>query len=109
MRRGAAHVKVLNRRTILRPARCGTQKEELLERQFALKNISLRQPKFAFEIERRQDLPMQNDVFDVRRMFSNCVDDGVAKSFAFIVPIPLQVVRRILHEARHYVLARRGY
>src|SRR5215212_3034327 len=67
MRRRTAHVKVFDRRAILRPARCGPQEEELLERQFALEDVSLRQSKVAFEIERRQHLSIANQALDVRR------------------------------------------
>ena len=81
----------------------------MFQRQFALKNISFRQSKLAFEIERRQDLSMQDDVFDVRRVLGNRINDGIAKFFSFVVPISfLQIVRSVLHEARHHVLARRS-
>src|SRR5881394_917759 len=40
MRRRTTHVKVLDRRTILRPSRRWSQKEELLQRQLALKDVS---------------------------------------------------------------------
>src|SRR5258706_16093580 len=63
MRRSAAHVEIANRRTILGPARRGPQKEELFQCQFTLKNISFRQTKIAFEIERLLHLPEKNDIF----------------------------------------------
>src|SRR5215204_463890 len=101
MRRRTAHVKVFDRRAILRPARCGSQEEELLERQFALENVSLRQSKLAFEIERRQHLSIANQALDVRRVLGNRVDDRITKLLALLVPASfLQVVRRVLHEAR---------
>src|SRR5258708_38536446 len=99
MGRRSANVEILNRRTILGPARSGPQKEKLFQRQLTLKNISLRQTKLAFQIKRRQDLSMKNDVFDIRRVLGDGVDDGVAKLFALVVPVSfLQVVRRVLHE-----------
>src|SRR2546428_9970945 len=100
MRRRPTHVEVLNRRTILSPTRSRTQKEKLFQRQFALKYISFRQSEFTFEIERRQNLSMQYDVFNVRCMFGDGVDDIVAELFALLIPGALfQVVRRVLNEA----------
>src|SRR5687767_13396296 len=99
MRGRAAHVKVLDWRTILRPTGSGAQGEKLLQSQLTLEDVSFRQPKFAFEIERRYDLPVQNDVFNVRGVLCDGVDDGIAELFALLVPVPfLQIVRRVLHE-----------
>src|SRR4030095_11390477 len=55
MRRRAAHVEVLDRGLVLRPPRHGPEKEQLLQRQFTLKDISLRQPPLALEIARWDD------------------------------------------------------
>src|SRR6185369_13043815 len=88
------------------PSRRGSQKEELFERQLSLKNISFRQTKIAFKIEWSQNLSIANQLLDVGRVFSNRVHHRVAKLFAFLVPASfLQVVRGVLHEARHHVLA----
>src|SRR5215472_982539 len=81
------HIKVLNGRAELRPAWHRSQKEKLLERKFALENISFAQPPLAFEIERRDHLLMENDVFDIRRVLGNRVDHIVAEGFLLIVPI----------------------
>src|SRR6185369_5045024 len=108
MRRRAAHVEVLDRRAILRPTRRGPQKEKLFERQLTLKNISFRQAKLTFEIEWRHHLSIANQFTDVRRVLGDRVDHRVAKLVALLVPGSfLQVVRRVLHEARHHVFARR--
>jgi len=40
----------------------------------------------ALDIERRDELFSDDDVFDVRRVFGDRVDDGVAESFALLVP-----------------------
>jgi len=53
MSRCAAHVEIANWRTILRPTGRGPQKEKLFQRKFTLEDISFRQTKLAFEIERR--------------------------------------------------------
>src|SRR4029079_4171327 len=79
MRRRSAHVEIGNRRAILRPSWCGTQKEQLLEGQLALKDVALRQAPLALEIERGDHLAMANDVADVGRVFGECVHDGVTE------------------------------
>src|ERR1700733_12031093 len=56
MRCGAAHVEIVDRRAVVGPSGNGTQEEKLFEREFTLKNVALREAKFAFEIERREDL-----------------------------------------------------
>src|ERR1041384_1732744 len=79
MRRRPAHVKVLDRRAILRPTRRRTQKEELLERQLALEDVPLRQTKLTLEIQRRQHLTIANQALEVWRVLGNRVDHRVAK------------------------------
>src|SRR5207302_4112214 len=100
MRGRSTHVEILNWRAVLGPARRRPQKEKLFQTQFALKDISFRQTKLAFEIERCQNLSMKNDVLNVRCMFGDGVDHRVAKLFTLFVPRSfLQVVRRALNEA----------
>src|ERR1041384_8083264 len=74
MRRRSAHVEILDRRAILRPSRRRSQKEKLFERQLTLKNISFRQTKITFEIEWRQNLPIANQLLDVRRVLRNRIN-----------------------------------
>ena len=108
MRRRAAHVEVLDRRPVLGPSRHGPQEEELLESQLALEDVAFREPEVALEVERREDLPVLDDVLDVRRVLGDRVDDRVAEGLALLVPVALEVVGRVLHEARHDVLAGRS-
>src|SRR4051794_1708893 len=100
MRRRAAHPQVPERRRVLRPPGRGAQEEQLLERQLALEDVALGETEIALEIERRQYLPMQNDVADVRRVFRDRIDHGVAKRLALGVPREprLQLVGRVLDE-----------
>src|SRR3984885_7007605 len=108
MRGRAAHVKILDGSAEARVSRCGTQEEELLEREFALEDVAFAQTPLAFEIERSYDLLVQNDVFDVGRVLGDGVNDGVAKGFFFIVPVETRakLVGRVLHEAGEHMLAR---
>src|SRR6185437_5522486 len=97
MRRGAAHIKIFDGSAVTRPARDGTQKEKLLERQFALKNIPFGEADLLFDVEGRENLAADNDVFQVGRKFGNGVDYGVAEFFAARGPIAIfQFVRRVL-------------
>mgnify|MGYP003694378643 CR=1 FL=1 len=52
----------------LRPPRHGTQEEQLLQRQLALEDVSLGQPGDPLDVERRQDLPVQDQRREVRRV-----------------------------------------
>src|SRR5262245_18160965 len=62
MRGGAAHPQVSNRRLVLGPSRRRAEEEKLLERQLALKNVPFAQPELPLEIERRQHLPVEDDI-----------------------------------------------
>jgi hypothetical protein len=73
-----------------------------------LKDVAFGEPIFALDIEGCQNLPMQDQVLEIRRVFTQRVDDGVAERVAALVPGALvQMVGRILDEARHHVFARR--
>src|SRR5262249_29050138 len=98
---------VLERRRVLRPAGRGPQEEELLERELALEDVALGEAPLTLEVERRDDLPVQDEVLQVRGVLGERVDDGVAELLLLVVPAALQVVRRVLDEAREDVLARR--
>src|SRR5208282_4577077 len=65
MCRRSAQVQVVDWSAIIGPARHGPQEEKLLERKLALKNISLRQSKFLFQVVRRQHLLFDDDFLDI--------------------------------------------
>src|SRR5713226_3966290 len=99
MRRRAAHVEVPDRAPILSPLRSRPEEKELFERELALKDVPLRQAELPFEVERRQDLAVTDDVLQVRGVLGDRVDDGVAEFLPLLVPRPfLQVIRRVLDE-----------
>ena len=81
----------------------------MLKRKLSLKNVAFAQSPFTFKVERGDNLPVQNDVFDIRCVLRDGVDDSVAKSFFLVVPVETgaQLVGGVLHEAGKYVLARR--
>src|SRR5258708_5455491 len=108
MRGRAAHIKVVDGSAIVGPSGYGAKKKELLERKLALKNIALREPEFALEIKRGEDLAADDDVFDIGRVLGDGADHVVAESFFLIVPGALgKFVRRVLHEAGEHVFAGR--
>ena len=70
----------------LRPSRNRPQEQQLLERQLALKDVAFAQPPLALEVERRHDLPVQDQRLEVRRVLGDRVDDRVAEPLALLVP-----------------------
>src|SRR5712672_3005475 len=105
---GSAHIEVIDWGAVVGPARDGAEKEKLLEGEFALEDIALRQAEFALEVERGEDLAADYDFFDVGGVLGDGVDYRVAKGFFVIVPGALrEFVWSVLHEAGEYVLARR--
>src|ERR1035441_10717461 len=105
MRRRSAHIKVLDRRPVLRPARHGAQEEQLLQRKLPLEDVAFAQSPLTLQIERCDHLFVKDQVLDVRRVLGNRVYHGVAERFLLIVPREpwTQLVRRILHEARQHM------
>src|ERR1700683_5281667 len=59
----SAHAEILDGCAKARIAWRRAQKEKLLERKFSLKDVAFAQTPFAFEIERGNNLPVQDDVF----------------------------------------------
>src|SRR5580700_8322532 len=74
MRGRSAHVEILDRRAILSPAWHGPQEEELFERKLSLEDVSLGQSPLALEIEWSDDLLLDDDVFQIRRVFGERID-----------------------------------
>src|ERR1700746_3152844 len=108
MRSRSTHVEVLDRRAILRPPGDGPQEEQLLERKFTLEDVSFAQTPLTLEIERRDDLLLNDGVLQVRRVLRDSIDDRIAEGFLLVVPVQPgpQLVGRVLHEAREHMLAR---
>src|SRR6266542_6151790 len=102
----AAQVETADGSAVLRPPGRRPQEEKLLERQLALKDVSFRQAEGPLDVERGQDLPMEDDLFQVGRMLGDGVHDRVAEGLSLGVPVAvLQVVRRVMDETGQDVLA----
>jgi len=107
MRGGAAHIKVLDGSAIAGPSGDGAKEEKLFERKFSLENIAFGEADLLFDVEWREDLLADDDVFQIGRVLRDGIDDGVAEFVAAIFPRAVfEFVGRVLHEAGEHVLAR---
>src|SRR5258708_35121829 len=82
MRAGAAEKKAANGRLVARPIENGAHGEELIEREFAVKNVAAGEPVGSFEILRSDDLHGIDEIGQVRRVGGESFDDGVAQVVA---------------------------
>jgi hypothetical protein len=87
MSSGAAHIQVVDGSFVVPPTRHRPQKKELFERKLTLKNIASSKAELALEVERSQNLTTDDQVLNIRSVFGNGVDDGVAEGFALIVRV----------------------
>src|SRR5579875_4175438 len=105
---GAAHVEIFDRRAIASPSGDRAKEEKLFERKFALENIAFGETDLLLDVERSEDLPADDDVFEIGGVLRNRVDDGVAEFLAATFPrTGFEFVGRVLHEAGEDVLAGR--
>src|SRR5437879_5494704 len=106
MRSGAALPIAAQWRSILCPMCRGTQKEQLMERQLALKDVALGQPGDTLDVRWREHLPSDDERLDVRRVPRDSVDDGVAERVALRIRPPAgEMIRRVLYEYTHDVVS----
>ena len=61
----STHIEVADGCAVVGPAGDRAKEEKLFERKLALENIALREAELALEIERREHLAPDDDVFDV--------------------------------------------
>jgi hypothetical protein len=61
-----------------------TQEKQLFEREFALEDVAFGQSPFALQVERRDDLPMQDDVL-MFGAYSAMVLTTLSPNFSFSV------------------------
>src|SRR3989442_1992088 len=110
MRSGAALREAAARGREFGPPGCGTQEEQLMQRQLAGEDVAFRKAGDLLDVERRDDLPVQNLRFESGREVLDRVHDRVAERLTLRVgPTAVQVVRCVLHENRHNVLPRRRH
>src|SRR5437879_13813686 len=101
MRARAALKEPAHRRRELRPARGGAEKEQLVQRQLTREEVASGQAGDPLDVERRDDLPVQNLGFESRCEALDRVTNRVPKPLAFRAgPAAVRVVRAVLHEVR---------
>ena len=110
MRSARAEVVALERCAEVRPLWGGTQEEDLMQQQFAVEDVTACEARDAFDVLRRDDLHAHDALADVRRVFFDGRDDRFTELVALhIIPAAFDIVRCILHEARHHVSSGRRH
>src|SRR5688572_11649779 len=66
VRAGAALVVAVDRRSVLAPARCGSEEIHLRRQELTGEDVALAESDRPFDVERRHDLPMQHKVGKAR-------------------------------------------
>src|SRR4029077_3793786 len=84
MSAGAAHVDAAHRRAVLRVPGYRAVEEQLIERELALKNVSLSKTDLVLDVPGRADFCVQNELFEIGAMPRDGVDDGGAEGFALL-------------------------
>ena len=106
----AALVVAVDRCAVLVPAGRRAEEVGLRREHLAVEDVALRQPRHLFDVERRDDLALQHEVGEAGEERLQRVLHVVGHVLALLGPVAaLQVVRRVLDEARHDVLAGRRH
>src|SRR4029453_15952625 len=89
------------------PTGDGAHGEELLRAHDPLYDIAPRETKKSLQIQRREDLTVENGPWHIRGIAGQQLDAPVSKVFFDVVPLLSfsQLVRGVLHEDVHQVLA----
>src|SRR5262249_37248967 len=85
----AAQVQALDRGAIVGIARCGPQEEHARQRHGPLKDVASGQTESPLQVERRDDLAVQDGAFEIRSVLIQDVAAAVGKAFFDLIPIPL--------------------
>ena len=91
MRAGAALVQPRDRSFVLGPRRRRPQKEHLLQRKLALKDVAFGKPYDALDVRRCEHLPVEYRGLEIRRVFGERVDDAIAERFAAGIGPPVGI------------------
>src|SRR6185369_4541498 len=106
MRPRSAQEETLHGRAVSRPAGYWTHDEHLVETHFAVKDVTAGDAEATLQVERRQHLPMLDDLADVGSVLLDQRDDAVTERLAQLVPRTLtQSIGSVLQEDAHDVLA----
>ena len=108
MRAAAAQIQAFNRSLIACPVEQRPHGEELIEREFAVKDVASGKAIGFFEIFGCDDLMAQNDLRQIRRVLRNCLHHRFAERLALALPIAIfQLIRSVLHVDGHHMLSGR--
>src|SRR2546423_2727519 len=86
MRAASAMVEPLQRPAIIGMAEHRARREQLIERQRAMKNIAPNQPELALQIQRREDLPAHYTCRETRGILVDGRDHEIGDLLAMVVP-----------------------
>src|SRR6185312_4432664 len=110
VRARAALVVALDRGPVVRPADRRPHEPHLRGEELAREDVALGQADRPLDVERRAHLALEDERPEAGEERLECRLDGVAEARLLGVPVALaQVVRRVLDEAAHDRLARRGH
>src|SRR5215475_12198117 len=105
----AAEVKVFDRRTIPSPAWNWSHEEDLVQTHFRVVNTPFAEAKDLLQIERCQNLTVQNRIFETRCVVLDHVHDRISQGVPLSVPAAIaQMIGGVLHPDRHYMFAGRS-
>ena len=85
----SAEKQILDWGAVTRPIEHRAHGEQLIERKFAVKDVAAAKSIGFIEVKRRDDLAMQDFVWQIRGVLSHGVDDSLAKSLPSFAPSPL--------------------
>jgi hypothetical protein len=102
----ATKVKSIKWRSILGPTNQWSEREKLVQRLFAVVDVSTAQPISLFEIERGYHLTAKHQILQVRSELAQVVDNSICEFLSARIPVsPSKFVRSELHMNRHHVFA----
>src|SRR5260221_2160033 len=109
MRARAAEVETFYRRAVVGIAEHRPGREQLVERERAVKDVPADEAELALEVERRKYLAREDARLEIRRVTVHRFDDGVGGGIALVVPAAAAGQDRIevLAEEARYVFSLR--
>src|SRR4051794_39450933 len=81
-----AHIEPADRPPVIAMSKHGPRRPELVERHMPMHDIPADQPEFAFEVERRMDLPRDHRTLEIGCVLRDRVDDQISRRLALVVP-----------------------
>src|SRR5439155_4352164 len=106
MSAGPAEIEIFNWSAVVSAAENGAEGEELIQRVFAMKDVSAAETVGLLQIEGRDDLAVNDQVGEVRGVGRKGSNHGIAELVAAGIPASVfQFIRSILNMDGHHVRA----